>query len=69
MTATGKITPGDIRAKFQELQASTDAPIEEAKNTAVRGVAIAVGVIVIGAFLLGRRRGKKRRTIVEIRRV
>jgi hypothetical protein len=35
----------------------------------VRGVAIAVGVIVIGAFLLGRRRGKKRRTIVEIRRV
>jgi hypothetical protein len=33
-------------------------------------VLIALGVaVVIGAFLLGRRRGRKRSTIVEIRRI
>ncbi len=70
MTATdGKITPDDIRAKFGELHSDVDNRAEAAKGTAVTvGAVVAVGV-VLAVFVLGMRRGRKRTTVVEIRRV
>lgn len=63
------ITKDDLRAKFGELQGSTDETVESAQSAfAVMAVA-AVGTLVIVAFVLGRRRGKKRQTVVEIRRI
>jgi hypothetical protein len=63
------ITKADIQAKLGELKAGVDTEVAN-----VRGIAIGVGVtvvvvLVIATFLLGRRRGRKLATIVEIRRV
>jgi len=64
-----KITRDDIEAKLQELRGEVDQRAEAAK---VPAIAIAVGVAVVtiaAAYLLGRRRGKKRQTVFEIRRI
>lgn len=63
------ITKADIEAKFRELAGTAEAGVEKAKVTAIN-VGIAVGVVVVlSAYLLGRRRGRKTRAFVEIRRV
>ena len=75
MTAThaptgtdGKITRDDIESKLREIQGEVDDTAESAKGVAVAvGAAIAVGVVVV-IFLLGKRRGKRGTTIVEVRR-
>ena len=63
------ITPEDIEAKFRELQGDVDDVQQEAVNMAVTVGAVAVGVVVVVAFWLGRRRGRRSRTVLEIRRV
>lgn len=70
MTATtGPIQRDDIEAKFRELQGGVEHTTEAARGTLVTVGAVAAVVIVLAAFLLGRKRGKKRTTVVEIRRV
>ena len=64
-----KITRDDIEAKLQELRGEVDERAEAAK---VPAIAIAVGVAVVtiaAAYLLGRRKGRKRQTVLEIRRL
>lgn len=63
------ISKADIQAKLAELKGGVDSEIAN-----VRGIVIAAGVavVVVGVlvtFALGRRRGRKLATIVEIRRV
>ncbi len=66
---SAKITPDDLRAKFAELQGGVESTAESAKGIALTvGAAVAV-VIVMGVFAFGLRRGRKRTTVVEIRRV
>ncbi|MGH9084441.1 MAG: hypothetical protein ACRDYW_03215 [Acidimicrobiales bacterium] len=63
------ITRNDLESKFRELQGEVDDTAESAKSTLIAvGAVVAVGVIAI-AFLAGRRRGKKRTTVVEVRRI
>jgi hypothetical protein len=65
----GKITRDDIQAKFSELQGDIEVIGEQAlKPVIVAGAAVIVGAVVV-AFWLGRRRGRRRRTVVEIRRI
>ncbi|HSL57734.1 MAG TPA: hypothetical protein VK866_07825 [Acidimicrobiales bacterium] len=67
--STGAITRDDIEAKFRELQGDVDDTAEQAAGVAVViAVGAAVAVLAV-AFFLGTRRGKKRTTVVEIRRV
>lgn len=69
MTPDERITRADIEAKFAELQGDVESAGEAAKGMGIV-VAAVVGVAVLGlVFLLGKRRGKKKTTIVEIRRV
>ncbi|HVX17999.1 MAG TPA: hypothetical protein VHA73_08190 [Acidimicrobiales bacterium] len=69
VTTPRRIEPRDIEAKFNELRGEVDQTTEAAKGTIVAvGAALAVGVVLV-AFVFGRKRGKKRTTIVEIRRV
>ena len=64
----GSITPEDIRAKVQELAGGVQDQVQ-AKIPLVRYVAIGGAVVVlVAAFMLGRRSGRRRSTIVEIRR-
>ena len=64
-----KISIADIEAKLRSMAGPVEEGVEKAKSVAAAG-AVAVGaVLVIGAFLLGRRRGKKRAPVIEIRRI
>ncbi|MEI7592563.1 MAG: hypothetical protein WCK41_05015 [Actinomycetes bacterium] len=57
-----------IETKFRELQGEVEVLGEDAKSYAITiGFVIAVG-IVAAAFVFGRRRGRRNRTIVEVRR-
>ena len=66
---SGAISRSDIEAKFRELQGEVEVIGEEAKGYAISvAIAVAVGIVAI-AFVVGRRRGRRNRTIVEVRRV
>jgi hypothetical protein len=63
------ITRADLEAKLGQIRDATDSgasSMRDAGRTIGLGVAVAVVLLV---FFLGYRRGKKRRTVVEIRRV
>jgi glycerate kinase len=63
------ITRDDIEAKLRQIQVGTEAGADAAKGAGVAGGVAAALILVVGAYLLGRRRGRKRRTVVEIRRI
>ncbi len=63
------IRRSDIEAKMRELQGGVTETREAATNTLVTvGAVLVVGAIAV-AFLLGRRKGRKRTTVVEVRRI
>ena len=66
--ATGKLSKADIEQKLRNLQGDVEEKIASQRQKIIGAVA-AVGVLtVLLAFLLGRRSGKKKNTVVEIRR-
>jgi hypothetical protein len=66
---TERISREDIEAKLRALQGDVQGKVEDRRST-VMVVAGGIGVfLVIVFFLLGRRSGKRRSTVVEIRRV
>jgi hypothetical protein len=59
----------DIEAKLRELQGEVEMIGEEARSYGITvAIAVAVGIVAV-AFVLGRRRGRRNRTIVEVRRI
>ena len=63
------VTRDDIEAKLREIRGDVDAVGENAKQYAlIAGAVVAVAVVGL-AFALGKRKGKKKRTVVEVRRV
>ena len=71
MTATHArpIDRGQIEAKLRELQGGVTETRESATSMLVTvGAVVVVGVLAV-AFLAGRRKGKKRTTVVEVRRI
>jgi hypothetical protein len=65
----GKVEIGDIRAKLQEIRGEVDDTVETAKPYGTMAAVAGVLIIVILAFLLGRNRGERKATWVEIRRL
>jgi cobalamin biosynthesis Mg chelatase CobN len=64
-----KVTRDDIEAKLRELRGEVDSRVSDVKFS-VTVVAVAVAVTaVVTAYWLGRRRGKRRQTVFEIRRI
>lgn len=65
----GIITRDDIEARFRDLTGEVGTGVEGARSQIMAvGSAIAVMVIAV-AYLAGRRRGRKRSAVVEVRRV
>ncbi len=64
-----RITRADLEAKLREVRGEVEEKGEAAKSTGLTVALVGVAVVVGVAFLLGRRRGRKRSTVVEIRRV
>jgi hypothetical protein len=62
------VTKDDLEAKAQEIVGAIDETRESAQNTAVLA-GVAVAVLIAVAFLIGRRRGSRSKTLVEIYRV
>lgn len=73
MTAVGErkepITRDDLEAKLRQLQGGVDESKESAISTAIAVGAVVAVAVVATAFLLGRRRGRRRTTVVEVRRI
>ena len=63
-----RITPQDIRSKFDELSGEVEEMGNEVRSVAVTAVAVGVAVVVVVAFWLGRRRGRRGATVLEITR-
>jgi len=58
----------DIERKALELVDAVDLTKESAKNKAIVG-AVAVAGVIAAAFIMGRRRGSRNKTVVEVYRV
>jgi hypothetical protein len=63
------ITRDDLEAKMRELVVGARDEVASTKNTLVSVGAVVGVILLLLVFLLGRRSGRKRSTIVEIRRV
>ncbi|MGA2036815.1 MAG: hypothetical protein ABSH04_04435 [Acidimicrobiales bacterium] len=69
MAATARITRDDLEGKLREISGDLEDTVESAKPKLLTGAATGVLVIGVLAYLLGRRRGRKRAAVVEIRRI
>ena len=65
---TPRITKSDLEIKFQELQDDLQGRASDKKQSIIAVASIASAVVGLIAYLLGRRGGRKRRSVVEIRR-
>ena len=63
------ITRDDIEAKLRDIQGSTSVGADAARGAGMSAAIVGLLLAIVVAYLLGRRRGKRRRTVVEIRRV
>jgi len=69
MTTDGKITRDDLEAKLRELKDDVDDTAESAKSY-VAAAAVAAGILLFAvAFAAGKKRGRRKSTVVEIRRI
>ncbi len=64
-----KITPDDLREKLQAFQGDIQGKVDDQKMSIATIAGGAGMVLMILMFLLGKRAGKKKSAIVEIRRV
>ena len=67
--AQQRVSRDDLEAKFRSLQDEVQHKIDDRKPTLIAGVAIGGVILLIVFYFLGRRTGKARTTLVEIRRV
>ncbi|MEO5902262.1 MAG: hypothetical protein ABIR68_19320 [Ilumatobacteraceae bacterium] len=67
--AQTKITRDDLEAGIRKLQGDAKDRVDDKKKTLVTVGGIAAVVFVLLVFMLGKRSGKKKTTLVEIRRV
>lgn len=67
--AKSKITPSDIESKLRSLQGDVQEKVEEQKSNVYLAAGIGALLLVVAFYFLGRRSGKRRSTLVEIKRV
>lgn len=63
------ITPQDLENKLRALQGDIHGRVEDKKSTIATVAAGSGLVLMLIIFLLGKRSGKKRSAVVEIRRI
>jgi len=68
MTANNRVKPEDIRNKLGAMHDEAQTQVEGARNQLVTaGVGVAIVLLVV-AFALGRRGGKRSSAVIEVRR-
>ncbi|MFM8648799.1 MAG: hypothetical protein ACKODY_03380 [Actinomycetota bacterium] len=69
MATSERISREDIEAKLKGLQGDVQTKVDDRRSTVVT-VGVVAGVVVVALFyVLGRRSGRRRSAVVEIRRV
>ena len=63
------ISRSDIESKLREIRGEVDTTATAAKPAAMAAAGVAAVLIIGAVYFLGRRKGKKKSTVVEIRRV
>jgi hypothetical protein len=66
---TKKITRDDIESKLRELQGDVTDRVVASKQKIIMIAAGAGTAVLLLTYLIGRRAGRKKTTVVEIRRV
>lgn len=64
-----RISRNDIESKLRELRGEIDDQVEAVRVPAVAVAVATVVTAVVVAYWFGRRRGRKRQTVLEIRRI
>jgi hypothetical protein len=62
------ITRQDIEAKANQIVSAVTETKESARDTAV-AAGVIVAILILAAFIIGRRRGSRNKTLVEVYRV
>jgi hypothetical protein len=64
-----KISAGDLENKLRAFQGDIQSKVDDKKKTLMAvGAGVAVFLLIV-FFLLGKRSGKKKTTLVEIKRI
>jgi hypothetical protein len=68
-TGTDKITIDDLESRFRSLTGGTTDAVKGAAPPKIGAAVGAVVLVLLAIYFLGRRRGRKRATVLEIRRI
>jgi hypothetical protein len=63
-----RVTRQDIETKLRQLRGDVDTAGEAAKGIGTVVAGVAVVVVIAIAYLVGKKRGKRSSTVVEVRR-
>jgi hypothetical protein len=66
---TGRVTRADIEAKLRAIRDDIEPVGEQAKGGLMAAAPVVLALLVVGAYIMGKRSGKKRRAVIEIRRL
>lgn len=64
-----RVTRDDLERQFAGLQSGIKGQVESKKSTIVTAVSVGAIILMVIVFVLGKRSGKRKTTVVEIRRV
>lgn len=67
--AQPRISREDLESKFRDVQTGLQGKIDDKKQTLMTVAVVAGVLLLLVFFLLGKRSGKRKTTLVEIRRV
>lgn len=69
VTTDDHVSREDIEAELRAMISAPDGPVATARPR-ILGMAITVGALMfVAAYLIGRRAGRQRSTVVEVRRI
>jgi len=69
MATTAKISRDDLEAKLREISGGVEETVEAARPQLISSAVAGVLLVALIAYLLGRRRGRARSAVIEIRKV
>lgn len=69
MTETAKITPADIEAKFRDIKGEVETVADDSKKKAMVGGTLGAVLLLLIIYVIGRNAGRKKSTVLEIRRL
>ena len=64
-----RVEISDIKAKLEQIRGDADTKVEAARSRLVAAAGVGGLIAVVLAFWLGKRRGRRKATWVEIRRL